>query len=116
MSNNKKLIIVSGVTAIGKSNIAYKLAKKLNSEIILLDIFQSYKQLNICSNKPAKEYLNNIKYHNYDKFDLVSLVNLTNEDKIKYSNQMPNAINISSNSRNIALDLINPFDVGEKDY
>jgi len=43
----KPLIFIVGPTAIGKSALAIKLAKKLNGEIINADSMQVYLNLNI---------------------------------------------------------------------
>ena len=43
----KKLIIISGPTASGKSKFAIELAKKLNGEIINIDSVQVYQDFNI---------------------------------------------------------------------
>jgi len=105
--NKKKLLIISGVTGIGKSKIAYNLSKRLNSEIILLDIIQTYKQLNICSNKPSIYYLNSQSYHNHNLFDLDDLVYNPNNTKIISNKNKPNATHLSSISRKISLDIFN---------
>ena len=45
--SNKKLISISGPTAIGKTKLAIKLAKSLNSEVISFDSRQFYKEMSI---------------------------------------------------------------------
>jgi tRNA dimethylallyltransferase len=71
MSNLKKVLIICGQTGVGKTDTAVRLAKRLNSEIIVLDNMQQYKQINICNNKPL-QYLNTIKFHNVDIADINS--------------------------------------------
>jgi tRNA dimethylallyltransferase len=71
MSNIKKVLIICGQTGVGKTDIAVSMAKKLTSEIIVLDNMQQYKQLNISNNKPL-HYLNMIKFHNIDIADVYS--------------------------------------------
>lgn len=51
MLKNKKIIIVLGPTSSGKSELAVKLARKFNGEIISADSRQVYKGLNIGSGK-----------------------------------------------------------------
>ena len=51
----KKIIVILGPTASGKSNLAIKVAKKFNGEIISSDSRQIYKKLNIGSNKITKK-------------------------------------------------------------
>jgi len=59
----KTLIIIGGPTAIGKTNLAIKLAKQFKSEIISADARQFYKELNIGVAKPSKYQLKSIKHH-----------------------------------------------------
>ena len=49
--NKRKIIIVLGPTASGKSSIALKLAKQFNGFLISADSRQVYKQMNIGTNK-----------------------------------------------------------------
>lgn len=62
----KKRIIVTGPTASGKSSLALKIAKKLNSEIINIDSVQLYKDLDIGSAKPNAKDLDTVKHHLID--------------------------------------------------
>ncbi|MDR1150416.1 MAG: tRNA (adenosine(37)-N6)-dimethylallyltransferase MiaA [Clostridiales bacterium] len=64
--DNKKIIIISGPTASGKSGIAIDLAKILKSEIISADSRQVYKFMNIGTSKPNKSELNRVKHHMID--------------------------------------------------
>ncbi|HAM38398.1 MAG TPA: tRNA (adenosine(37)-N6)-dimethylallyltransferase MiaA [Elusimicrobia bacterium] len=59
----KKIIIISGPTATGKTDVAIKLAKNINGEIISADSRQLYKKLNIGTNKPTKKQLSSVKHH-----------------------------------------------------
>ena len=59
----KKLIIIGGPTAIGKTELAIKLAKKWKSEIISSDARQFYKELNIGVSKPSNKELNAVPHH-----------------------------------------------------
>lgn len=49
----KKVIIITGPTAIGKSSLAMRLAKKINGSIINADSMQVYSELNILTAKPT---------------------------------------------------------------
>ena len=51
---SKKLIVILGPTASGKSELAVKLAKKFNGEIVSADSRQVYKCINIVSDKATK--------------------------------------------------------------
>jgi len=60
---NKHLIVISGATAIGKTNLAIKIAEYFNTEIISADSRQFYKELKIGSAQPSDEELLIIKHH-----------------------------------------------------
>lgn len=62
----KPLIIIAGPTASGKTDIAIKLAKKINGEIISADSMQVYKFMNIGTAKPTTKEMDNIKHHLID--------------------------------------------------
>ncbi len=50
---SKKLILLAGPTASGKSNLAVQLAKKLNGEIINADSMQIFKEFTVLSSRPT---------------------------------------------------------------
>ena len=58
----KKLIIIVGSTASGKSSLALKIAKDFNLSIINADAFQVYKELNAGINKPSIQELKEVKH------------------------------------------------------
>ena len=62
---SKKLVLLAGPTASGKSNLAIKLAKKLNGEIINADSMQIFKELKILTARPHRNDLKNITHHLY---------------------------------------------------
>jgi len=49
------LIIIAGPTAIGKSDVAFELAKRLSTEIISADSMQVYRHFDIGTAKPSAE-------------------------------------------------------------
>jgi len=57
------LFAIIGPTASGKSEIALKLAKKLNYEILSLDSLSIYKEIDIASAKPSKKELKEVKHY-----------------------------------------------------
>ncbi|HEY5563341.1 MAG TPA: tRNA (adenosine(37)-N6)-dimethylallyltransferase MiaA [Clostridiaceae bacterium] len=63
---NKKLIIISGPTAVGKTNISIKLAQRLKGEIISADSMQIYKHMNIGSAKISSSEMEGIPHHLID--------------------------------------------------
>ena len=45
--NNKPLVIITGPTAVGKTELSIELAKHINGEIISADSMQVYKGMDI---------------------------------------------------------------------
>ena len=64
-NNNKKIILISGPTASGKSRISVLLAKKINGEIINADSMQIYREISILSSRPKIIDLKRVKHHLY---------------------------------------------------
>ena len=62
---SKKIILLAGPTASGKSKLAISLAKKLNGEIINADSMQIYKEFLVLSSRPKKKETKKIKHHLY---------------------------------------------------
>ena len=62
----QKILIITGLTCSGKSNLAMEIAKEYNGEIISADSVQVYKGLDIGSAKESKENRTNIKHHLID--------------------------------------------------
>ncbi len=61
-----KLIILTGPTAVGKTELSIELAKRINGEIISADCVQVYKELDIGSAKITKEEMRGVKHHLID--------------------------------------------------
>ena len=61
----KKIILLAGPTASGKSKLAVQLAKRLNGEIINADSMQIYKEFSILSSRPLKFETRKAKHHLY---------------------------------------------------
>ena len=59
----KKLVIILGPTAIGKTNLSIKLAKHFKSEIISCDSRQFYKELKVGTAPPNKAQLHQVRHH-----------------------------------------------------
>ena len=60
---NKKLIVIYGPTASGKTSLAIELAKEHNTEIISADSRQFYKEMHIGTAVPSKDELGSVKHH-----------------------------------------------------
>src|SRR3989344_3635127 len=84
----KKIIVILGQTATGKSNLAVKIAKKISGEIISADSRQVYKGLNSGTGKITKGEMKSVPHHLLDvanpkrKFTVPEYKKLV-EEKIK---------------------------------
>ena len=63
MTGKKFLILVVGPTAVGKTDLCLKLAKKFNTEIISCDSRQFYREMNLGTAKPSLEELKEVRHH-----------------------------------------------------
>lgn len=59
----KKLVVVVGPTASGKSDLTFQLAQDLQAEIIVCDAYQVYQEISKGINKPEEFNLKTIKHH-----------------------------------------------------
>jgi len=96
MSIPYKLIVILGPTASGKSNLAVKIARKIDGEIISADSRQVYKGLNIGSGKITKKEMRGIPHYllnvaspkrtftvtQYQKLAKKTLIDIIKRDKI----------------------------------
>lgn len=65
----KPLIILTGPTAVGKTDLSIQLAKRLNGEIISADSIQVYKHMDIGSAKVTKEEMQGVPHYLIDELD-----------------------------------------------
>lgn len=61
--------ILVGPTGIGKSQLAFELARRLDGEIVVADSRQVYQRLDIATNKPSPEQRRAVRYHMIDFVD-----------------------------------------------
>ena len=59
----KTLVVVLGPTAVGKTDIAIRLAQQLNTEIISADSRQLYREIPLGTAAPSKEQLASVPHH-----------------------------------------------------
>ena len=59
----KKIIFLTGPTAAGKTEVAIKLARKINAEIISCDSMQVYKEMEVISSQPGVRLRKMIPHH-----------------------------------------------------
>jgi tRNA dimethylallyltransferase len=63
VDKQKRLIVLVGPTAVGKTFMAIQLAQQLGAEIISADSRQIYKELEIGTAKPTREDLATVRHH-----------------------------------------------------
>lgn len=68
-SYKKPLVILTGPTAVGKTELSIKLAKAINGEIISADSIQVYKHMDIGSAKVTTEEMDGVKHYLIDVLD-----------------------------------------------
>ena len=63
MQNKKKLIVIVGPTAIGKTSLSVSLAKHFNCEILSADSRQFYKEMEVGTAKPTPSEMDGVPHH-----------------------------------------------------
>ena len=76
-----QLITIVGPTAVGKTELAIKLANHFNTEIVSADSRQFYKELNIGTAKPTKKELESNKHHLIDNISISQEYNISQFEK-----------------------------------
>jgi tRNA dimethylallyltransferase len=66
----KKLIVIMGPTAVGKTAVSIQLAKHFHTEIISADSRQVYRELTLGTAKPTAEQLKEVKHHLIDSHSI----------------------------------------------
>jgi len=72
---SKKVYIIVGPTAVGKTSFAISFAQHLQTEIISADARQCYRELNIGVARPSQEELNQVPHHFIASHSLHDTVN-----------------------------------------
>lgn len=70
------ILVLTGPTGTGKSDMAISLAKKLDAVIVNADAFQVYKELGIATAKPSEEMRMQVPHYLYDFVSLDSAYNV----------------------------------------
>ncbi len=65
----RRIVVLLGPTAVGKTKVAIELALALNGEIVSADSMQLYKKMSIGSAKPTEDELNQVPHHLVDAID-----------------------------------------------
>ncbi|MCM8777267.1 MAG: tRNA (adenosine(37)-N6)-dimethylallyltransferase MiaA [Candidatus Omnitrophica bacterium] len=85
IKSKKRLVVIGGPTGIGKSDIAYNVALKINGEIISADSMQFYREINIGTDKVPLWMREKVPHHLIDflsirdDFDVYRFIKLATE-------------------------------------
>ncbi len=69
MTNDRPLVIITGPTAAGKTELSVRLCEMISGEIISADSMQVYTGMDVGTAKVTKEEMRGIKHHMIDIFD-----------------------------------------------
>ena len=58
-----KYMVLAGATGVGKSDLAFEIARRLRTEVIGADAFQIYQGLDVLTGKPTSSQLQTVKHH-----------------------------------------------------
>ncbi len=83
----KKIIVISGPTAVGKTDLSIKIARAIGGEIISADSVQIYNGMDIGTAKVSKEQQKEIPHHLIDICDLKRSFNV-----VDFYNEAMNAV------------------------
>lgn len=86
----KHLIIITGPTAVGKTDFCINLAQKYNTEIVSCDSRQIYKGLHIGTAQPTQQQLSTVKHHLVNFIDVNTLYTVA--DFVKDTNKIINEL------------------------
>ena len=65
----KRVVVLAGPTAVGKSALAMRLCEVLHGELISVDSVQVYRNLQIGANKPSASERSRVRHHLLDVRD-----------------------------------------------
>lgn len=93
----KNIVVLTGPTAVGKTEISIQLAKKIGAEIISADSMQVYKDMDIGTAKITRDEMQGVKHYLIDflpptqSFDVVQFQMLAKEaiEKIYHNGHIP---------------------------
>ena len=74
----KKIYIIAGPTASGKTGLSVQLAKKLNGEIINADSIQVYEDVPLLTARPSEEDMQGITHHLFGYLDAFAVGSVQN--------------------------------------
>ncbi|MCH7402947.1 tRNA (adenosine(37)-N6)-dimethylallyltransferase MiaA [Belliella kenyensis] len=94
----KFLLVIVGPTAVGKTNLCLKLAKKFETEIISCDSRQFFKEMNLGTAKPTESELNQVKHYFIDSLSIFD-----DYDAKMFENEVLDLLNEKFQSKNLMI-------------
>ena len=79
--NSKRIIVIAGPTAVGKTALAVKMAKYFKTAVISADSRQFYKEMNIGTAKPSTEEMADVPHYFIDNLSIEEDYNIGNFEK-----------------------------------
>jgi tRNA dimethylallyltransferase len=76
------LVVITGPTAVGKTDLCVRIAKHYQTEIISADSRQFYKELSIGTAKPSSEEMGNVPHHFIDSHSVKEDVNASDFERL----------------------------------
>ncbi|GAA4312614.1 tRNA (adenosine(37)-N6)-dimethylallyltransferase MiaA [Compostibacter hankyongensis] len=73
-ATNKTLIVIAGPTAVGKTDLALRVARYYHADIISADSRQCYREMNIGTAKPPRAALESVKHYFIDTHSVTETV------------------------------------------
>ncbi|GAB2603331.1 tRNA (adenosine(37)-N6)-dimethylallyltransferase MiaA [Spirosoma areae] len=71
----KKLLVIAGPTAVGKTALCVQLAKMLQTDVVSADSRQLYRELNIGTAKPTVAEMDGVRHHFINSHSITDTVN-----------------------------------------
>lgn len=98
MSDKKNLLLIVGPTAVGKTDLCLKLAKKFKTEIISCDSRQFYREMNLGTAKPSSSEFLEVRHH------LINSLSIEEAYDVRmFEKDALNVLNIIFQQNNVAI-------------
>lgn len=81
-SSNKKVVVITGPTAVGKTMVAIKVAQHFKTEILSADSRQFFKEISIGTAKPTIDELRQVPHHFVDFISINDTISAGEFEKI----------------------------------
>ena len=104
----KTLIVITGPTAVGKTELTISLAKHYDTPVINADSRQIYRELKIGTAAPTKEQLNEVRHYFVGTKSIIDYYNASmyEQDVIECLKVLPSEINILSGGSMMYIDAV----------